>query len=133
MWTRMACGRLAPAGDRRQADRGLVERVVVGDEAAVADLDARLRRVTAICLSVAERRWPGLRLEAPDVLQALRLLLLADGHRVLRSYEGRSSLTRWLEVIASRWIHRQFAALASETRQRVDGARAAHDRLIPVD
>jgi RNA polymerase sigma factor (sigma-70 family) len=106
------------AGQLRDADLELVARVIAGERAAVSAFDRLLERAAAAGAARAAARWRGLRLDPADLRQALHVMLLQDGRRLLRTYEGRAALATWLHTIATRQCHHEAARRSGEEARR---------------
>jgi RNA polymerase sigma-70 factor (ECF subfamily) len=97
----------------RQREREIVERVLLGDEEAFAEIyQALFRRVYAFLL-----KRVGERAEAEDLTQETFVQLF----RSLRSFAGRSSLSTWTFGIASNVLSRHYRSCS---RWMVGGSRA---------
>jgi RNA polymerase sigma-70 factor (ECF subfamily) len=110
--------------ERAEGDLALVERVIAGDEAAYRTFRARIDRIVEKCLRDVSARCPWVRAEEPDLLQRFAAMLLEDERKTLRSFQGRSSLSTWIHVIASRFFQR---------RANVTRPRGRHEAIEDVE
>lgn len=100
-------------GNDPQRERELVERVLLGDEEAFAEIyETLFRRVYAFLL-----KRVGDRAEAEDLTQETFVQLF----RSLSSFAGRSSLSTWTFGIASNVLSRHYRSCS---RWMVGGARS---------
>lgn len=105
---------------REEPDLALVESVTRGVPGAYERLLERTRRIVDSCLSAVVARSPWLKEDTADLRQGFQLTLIEHDFRVLRSFQGRSSLTTWIHVIATRFFHRQAGALKARRTPPVD-------------
>ena len=111
-------------------DLKLVQRAVAGDEQASHALSERIERTARLCLRDLASRSPALRGHEQDLAQQLHMMLLENDKRALRSYQGRASLTTWLNIVAKRFFIRCAQQLPRETLSDVVHL---HDRPDPSD
>ncbi len=107
--------------DDKQPDRDLVAAVVAGEPGAYERLRERVARVVSGCLANVTGAAPWLRRHEPDLRQGFELMLVADDFRVLRSFAGRSALTTWIHVLATRYFRRQAGRLRAREAPLVEG------------
>lgn len=101
------------AGD----DLDFARRLAEGDSAAVVAFERRFRPIVRHAFERARSRWrPDAPLEAEDGVQDFVGILLSDGGRRLRSYEGRAAFGTWLYTVALRHFQRAFARARGDRR-----------------
>lgn len=109
-----SCTKGMDMADGGSNERELVSRVCAGDPSATETLF----RICDSAIVALSSIYPDLsfRLNEGDLLQDLLVFLLGEGDwKPLRTWEGRSSLKAWLQVIA---IRRYFRELRRHRRER---------------